>query len=214
MKKPKRWQVVTGVAVVLAVATGGALAATRALNHHKSTSTGAVAVQSAAPVGVTPTFGATVAATPRPETAGIKAGDTPTTNPGVLAGGLMTYPMPDGTYLVVDPAKELPGKVLAAVTNDGTAALGGNMGAPAGDAARTAAFTAFSDYTHATTGRWVVMVARTAPTDTTWSFWGRDGGATHQSTPATLEQATAQAHTWADGQPSGSQILVLVAVGA
>ena len=209
MKKPNRWQTVTGATLLLAAGATGVLAATGHLGHLAASNT-PVAGQSAAPAGVTPTFGATIAATPRPETAGIKAGDTPRVNPGVLAGGLLTYPMPDGTYLVVDPAKALPATVLAGLTNNGTAALG----ASADDAARTAAFTAFSDYTHATTGRWVVMVARTSPTATTWSFWARDGGATRQSSPASLEQATAQAHTWADGRQSANPIVVLVAVGA
>jgi hypothetical protein len=192
MKKPNRWQA-AGIATALVAATG-VLALTGTFNHTATTR----ALPSPGTTPTTPSFSKTIAATPRPEAAGIKAGDKLTTSPGVLAGSLLTYPLEDGTYVVVDATKDLPANVLTSLKDEGAAALGGNLGPKLGAAAKTLAYGQFAEYAHATTGKWVVLVApEAAPSQ--WSFWAHDGAGDHHSEPDTLKHATDDATAWVAG---------------
>ena len=66
------------------------------------------------PANVTPAPAVTAPVQPMdPSADGAKAGDVLTTFPGTLPGGLLSYLMVDGTYVIVDPAKPLPAVVLA-----------------------------------------------------------------------------------------------------
>ena len=200
------WLLVAYIAATVLVVLGVGLAVSGVLGHGRS------AFAAVTPPGQIPTGSVTILATPRPETAGIRAGDILEVNPGVLAGGLMVAPMPDGKFQVVDGAADLPANVINALKNDAIAALGGAIGEPLAVGERTTAFEQYADYAHATTGRWPVVVAKDADSAGSWSFWGHDRAGTEHSPAATFELASSSADDWVRARPGGP--FVVLKVGA
>lgn len=193
-----RRRAIAGVAI-LAVLAG--VAGTVALTRGEHTAA------LPAPTGLIPTDSVTIMATPRPETAGIRAGDVLEADPGVLAGGLKAYPMPDGRYQVVSSATDLPAAVTEALKDDGQAAVAGTLGQTMSIDERLTMFEQYATYTHATTGQWPVLVAKDGDT---WSFWGHDDAGTQHSDPATHDEATAAAGIWVKSRSDGPFLVLEV----
>lgn len=73
------------------------------------------------PVGPTTVVAPTATPTPEPpnpEARGAAHGDVLDVDPGGLPDGLTAYAMPDGTFVVVDPAEELPEPVSTALGDE------------------------------------------------------------------------------------------------
>lgn len=214
MKKPNRPWVFACASAVLVAAIAVAVITVNSADTDTPTS----APSSSAPTGVAPTVSAVIPFTPLPANADIKAGEELAEDPGTLEEGLFSYALPDGSFVVVDADVDLPAEVMDALAGEGAGALGLPGGVSGGvnllataldPAARLTAYGQYSEYAHARTGKWVVLVAQGDEAGE-WTFWSRDGDDSQQSLPATEEQTTSDANAWAEDH-AGS---VVVVVGA
>ena len=136
----------------------------------------------------------------------VAPGDVVAEDPGLLRDGLLPYQVDDHTYLVVDPAAELPTQVVDDLTGDAVSELT----SPDVDRSGLAlALEGIDGRAVAGTGRHAVVVfpvtGAPAAADEQgqvdgWVFWGRDSeDVSTQSFPMpTVEEATAAARAWAD----------------
>ena len=206
-----------GVLVVVAgLLAGAGLAA----------STGAPWAQEKAamsPVVVVPGAQPPPAAPANPAAAEILAGDLLEVDPGTLPGGLVSYRLADGRYVVLDPDAELPAQVAAELPAAATAVLpaGGStvpLDGP-GLIARAAVLETYDASLLAQTGRSAVVVfpafalanpdaRELAPG---WVYWGRNAkGARTSVLSATQLEATTAAQAWIGEQddPGLFQLIV------
>lgn len=140
---------------------------------------------------------------PDPSTEGVKPGDSleqPPVGP-LVDEELRAVELDDGTFLVVDPAQPLPAEARKTVAGNAAAAVNGDLNLSESHVKQTERLEEFAYFTHATTGRWPVIVMkadslRGEKGATGWVAWARVHGQGFTSAFGTQEDVIAQVDEW------------------
>jgi hypothetical protein len=158
----------------------------------------------------TPGTAAPVDAEPTAAAGTVSAGQALDADPGPLDGTLGTYPLPDGTWLVVDTTQPLPDAVLADLT-----ARAATVATATGPGERAAGFEALQADA-AGTGRVPVFVfpadvRASADADAApgWMLWARAGASTWTEGADTRDEALSAAERWVEQQDDPAVYLVV-----